>query len=43
MRQRKQSHKTVFTWFSNLPRSMELQKFHYSHGKIQNATIYFSL
>ena len=38
MRQRKQSHKTVFTWFNNLPTSTKLQGlFHYSQGKIQDA------
>ena len=38
MRQRKQSHKTVFTWFNNLPTSTKLQGFYYSQGKIQDAT-----
>ena len=33
MRQRKQSQKTIFTWFSNLPTSLELQGFHYFLGK----------
>ena len=28
-------HKTVFTWFGNLPTSTELQGFHYYQGKIQ--------
>ena len=36
MHQRKQSHKTVFTWFGNLPTSTKLQGFHYSQGKIQD-------
>ena len=30
---------TVFTWFSNLPSSTELQKFHYYQGKIQSAAV----
>ena len=29
------THKTIFTWFDNLPTSMELQGFHYYQGKIQ--------
>ena len=29
----------VFTWFGNLPTSMELQGFQYSQGKIQSAAI----
>ena len=37
-------HKTVFTWFGNLPMSTELQGFHYYQGKIQSAaTVFFSL
>ena len=35
------THKTVFTWFGNLPTSMELQEFHYSHGKIQSVAVQF--
>ena len=35
------THKTVFTWFNNLPTSMELQGFHYSQGKIQSAVVQF--
>jgi len=27
------THKTIFTWFSNLSTSMELQGFHYYQGK----------
>ena len=27
------THKTVFTWFGNLPTSIELQGFHYYQGK----------
>ena len=34
--QKKQSHKTVFTWFGNFPASIELQEFHYSQRKIQD-------
>ena len=37
-------HKIVFTWFGNLPTSMELQGFHYYQRKIQSAaTVFFSL
>ena len=37
-------HKIVFTWFGNLPTSMELQRFHYYQRKIQSAaTVFFSL
>ena len=28
-------HKTIFTWFGNLPTSTELQEFHYYQGKVQ--------
>ena len=34
-------HKTVFTWFDNLPTSTELQGFHYYQGKIQSAAVQF--
>ena len=38
------TYKTVFTWFSNLLTSTELQGFHYYQGKIKSAaTIFFSL
>ena len=30
------THKTIFTWFSNLPTSTELQGFHYYQGKVQS-------
>ena len=33
MCQRKQSQKTIFIWFNNLPTSTELQGFHYSLEK----------
>ena len=37
-------HKTVFTWFGNLPTSTKLQGFHYHQEKIQSAaTMFFSL
>ena len=32
-------HKTVFTWFGNLPTSTELQGFHYYQGKIQSVAV----
>ena len=31
------THKTIFTWFGNLPTSTELQGFHYYQGKYNNA------
>ena len=34
-------HKTIFTWFGNLPTITELQGFHYSQRKIQSAAIQF--
>ena len=34
-------HKTIFTWFDNLPTSTELQGFHYYQGKIKSAAIVF--
>ena len=34
-------HKTIFTWFGNLPTSTELQEFHYYQGKIQSAAVQF--
>ena len=38
------THKTVFTWFSNLPMSSELQGFPYYQRKLQCvATVFFSL
>ena len=41
------THKTVFTWFGNLPTSTKLQGFHYYLGRIQStriaATILFLL
>ena len=30
-------HKTIFTWFGNLPTSTELQGFHYYQGRVQSA------
>ena len=36
------TYKTVFTWFDNLPISMELQEFYYYQGKkIQSAVVQF--
>jgi len=35
------THKTVFTWFGNLPTSTKLQRFHYYQGKIQNTAVQF--
>ena len=32
-------HKTIFTWFGNLPTSTELQGFHYYQGRIQNTKL----
>ena len=42
---KKKNHtlKIVFTWFGNLPTSIELQGFHYYRGKIQSAAIQFFL
>ena len=38
------THKTVFTWFGNLPTSTELQVFHYYNKKLQCAvTVFFFL
>ena len=31
------THKTIFTWFGNLPTSMELQGFYYYQGKYNSA------
>ena len=28
------THKTIFTWFDNLPTSTELQRFYYYQGKV---------
>ena len=35
------AHKTVFTWFGNLPMFMKLQGFYYSQGKIHSAVVQF--
>ena len=35
------THKTIFTWFDNLPTSTELQEFHYYLGKIKSAATMF--
>ena len=35
-------HKIIFTWFGNLPTSMELQGLHYYQGKIQKCDYNFS-
>ena len=35
------THKTIFTWFGNLPTSTELQRFHYYKKKIQSAATVF--
>ena len=43
MYQRKQSHKTIFTWISNLPTITELQGFHYYQGKYKVRLQCFSL
>ena len=37
------THKTIFTWFGNLPSSTELQGFHNYQGRIQSAATVFSL
>ena len=38
------THKTIFTWFGNLPMSTELQRFHYYKRKLQCAvTVFFFL
>ena len=34
-------HKTIFTWFGNLPTSTKLQGFHYYQGKIKSAATMF--
>ena len=36
-------HKIIFTWFSNLPTSTELQGFHYYQGKIQSITCGYNI
>ena len=38
-------HKTIFTWFSNLPTLTKLQGFHYYQGKVQKCDykIFYSL
>jgi len=41
MRQRKQSHKIIFTQFGNLPMSTKLQEFHYLQEKLQNVAVQF--
>ena len=35
------THKTIFTWFGNLPTSTELQGFHYYQGKYNSAQEHF--
>ena len=37
------THKTIFTWFDNLPTSMELQGFHYYQGRIQSTTCNYNI
>ena len=34
-------HKTIFTWFGNLPTSTKLLGFHYYQGKIQSVVVQF--
>ena len=36
-------HKTVFTWFDNLPTSTKLQGYHYYQGKIQSTTCGYNI
>ena len=36
------THKTIFTWFGNLPTSTELQGFHYYQERIQVVATVFS-
>ena len=43
MCQRKQSHKTYLRGLKNLLTSTELQRFHYSQGKIQDVAAHFSI
>lgn len=44
VRQRKIiKHNIVFMWFDNLPIFTELEEFHYSKKKIQDAATIFSL
>ena len=33
------SHKTIFTWFGNLPTSTELQGFHYYQGRTESTKL----
>ena len=40
-KKKKITHKTVFTWFSKLPMSTELQGFYYSQEKILSAALQF--
>ena len=44
-RQRKNNHthKTIFTWFGNLPTSTELQGFHYYQEKIQSINCSYNI
>ena len=35
------THKTIFTWFGNLPTSTELQEFHYYKRKYNSAQEHF--
>ena len=45
-RQKKNNHKhkTIFTWFGNLPTSTKLQRFHYYKRKLQCVvTVFFFL
>ena len=37
------THKTIFTWFDNLPTSTKLQGFHYYQERMQSAVTIFSL
>ena len=36
-KEKNHTHKTIFTWFDNLPTSTELQGFHYYQGKYNSA------
>ena len=36
-KEKNHTHKTIFTWFNNLPTSTELQGFHYYQGKYNSA------
>ena len=37
------THKTVFTWFGNLPTTTELQGYHYYQGRIQSTTCGYNI